>query len=109
MMCACGHIGQSTSLTFLPFYVGKETDYEIPDGITAIADYAFFACEDLQSLTIPASVQSIGECACLTCVSLNRVCYKGTIAQWNKVDITFGWLSDRLVSEIICSDGVAAN
>jgi hypothetical protein len=40
---------------------GKAGTYEVPDGVTSIADYAFAGCVGLTSVTIPASVTAIGE------------------------------------------------
>ncbi len=86
-------------------YIGKSTDFVIPSGITAIADYAFFACKDVQSLTIPASVKEIGDNVCMYCTSLTDVRYEGTTAQWEEISTAARWLSDVPISEIICSDG----
>ncbi len=36
------------------------TDLVIPDGVTAIPNYAFYGCHGLKSITIPNSVKSIG-------------------------------------------------
>ncbi len=47
-------------------YTGSATDLVIPDTlggypVTTIGDYAFFNCDNLQSVTIPDSVTTIGE------------------------------------------------
>ena len=39
----------------------EEPSYEIPQGITAIADGAFGSCEYLERISIPDSVTSIGD------------------------------------------------
>ena len=44
-------------------YVGAETDLVIPDGITAINNYAFRNCSSLTSIVIPDSVITIGDYA----------------------------------------------
>ena len=50
------------------------TTVVIGSGVTSIGNYAFFCCSGLTSVTIPASVTSIGECAFggsgLTCVTI---------------------------------------
>ena len=45
----------------------------IPDGVTSIGDYAFFACTGLTSVTIPDSVTSIGNYAFYNCEGLTSV------------------------------------
>lgn len=42
------------------FYFGNETEFEIPDGIERIGDYAF-ADTDIKELTVPETVKSVGE------------------------------------------------
>ena len=48
----------------------KKTDYSIPEGVTAIADNAFYSCESLQHITFPESLISIGERAFFNCQHL---------------------------------------
>ena len=45
----------------------------IPDGVTNIADYAFYGCSGLTSLVIPDGVTSIGEYAFRNCSGLTSV------------------------------------
>lgn len=52
------------------------TDVTIPDGITAISNYAFDCCEGLISLTIPSSVISIGNNAFENCFGLKIITCK---------------------------------
>ena len=57
-------------------YMGSEKDVVIPDGITAIADMAFQnnkAQNNVESVTIPASVRSIGADAFNYCRKLKTV------------------------------------
>ena len=49
------------------------TDLVIPNGVTAIKDYAFLKCSSLTSVTIPDSVTAIGEDAFYNCDSLTSV------------------------------------
>lgn len=45
----------------------------IPQGVTEIADYAFFNEQNLKEIVLPNSVQRIGERAFYHCVSLERI------------------------------------
>ncbi len=45
----------------------------IPDYVVRIADYAFYNCNDIKSVTVPASVQKIGKCAFCACASLSTL------------------------------------
>ena len=40
-----------------------ETAYQIPEGIEIIGDYAFFGCQNLRSVSIPATVTTLGKAA----------------------------------------------
>lgn len=48
-------------------------EYTVPDGIRKIADYAFFSCDTVTAIYLPASVEEIGEAAFLWCTSLEKV------------------------------------
>lgn len=48
-------------------------EYTVPDGIRKIADYAFFSCDTVTAIYLPASVEEIGETAFLGCTSLEKV------------------------------------
>ena len=51
----------------------RSGEYEIPQGIWNIGDYAFYDCRSLTSVTIPDSVTSIGSWAFSYCTSLTSV------------------------------------
>lgn len=51
----------------------KGSDYEIPNTITKIEEYAFSLCKDVESLTIPASVGSIEYRALEGCSNLRKI------------------------------------
>ena len=59
-----GFRGTADDVTILPFFGYK---------ITAIADRAFYGCEDLKSVSIDSSVKSIGNYAFYNCASLESV------------------------------------
>ena len=55
------------------------TEYSIPDGVTAIWDYAFSHCENLTSINIPDGITSIGMNVFEYCSSLTSVTIPNSI------------------------------
>ena len=56
------------------FVNGEETnDLVIPNGVTAIGNFAFAGCSDLTSITIPNSVTDIGKDTFKNCKKLTKV------------------------------------
>ncbi len=53
----------------------------IEDGVTSICDYAFSGCVNAKTLSIPASVTSIGDSVCSRCESMTAT-YAGTEQEW---------------------------
>ena len=51
----------------------KQTSYVIPNSVTSIGEYAFFACNSLAEVVIPNSVTNIGDRAFSFCSSLAEV------------------------------------
>ncbi len=52
------------------------TDVEIPESVTNIAGRVFYQCEELRSVTVPASVRFIGSSAFAYCTSLKEVIFE---------------------------------
>lgn len=57
----------------------------IPDGVGYISDGAFRDCESLTSISLPASLYSIGLDTFDGCDNLSSATYRGTIADWNAI------------------------
>ena len=51
----------------------REVQYDIPDSVVIISDWAFCECRKLNRITIPDSVHSIGEGAFANCILLDEV------------------------------------
>ena len=56
----------------------------IPSSVTAIADDAFYGCEDLASITIPSTVKRIGEYAFEYCSGLTSVTFSSGLESIGK-------------------------
>ena len=63
------------------------TKVVLGDGVTYIGKQAFFDCTNLNTITVPTSVVSVGASAVLNCSSLRNVNYNGFKTQWDAVDI----------------------
>ncbi len=48
---------------YIPLTTDEKTSYTVPDGIQSIGKYAFYNCENLESVVLPDSVLYIGEMA----------------------------------------------
>ena len=72
--------------------------------MTSIGEFAFYACENLKSITIPESVTSIGENAFYGCDGLIDVTYHSTMERWEKISIESN--NNYLLNATIhCTDG----
>ena len=87
MYCDMDGVLYSKDKTVLLCYPAGRTDTEftVPDGVTAISDSAFAGCKNLCSVTIPESVSAIEDYAFLRCDSLCDVKSSG-----NKITIGEG-------------------
>jgi hypothetical protein len=76
---ASGSSDNNTSLIFdivdgcLWEYKGEGPFASVPEGVTKIANNAFWGCESLTSIALPDSITSIGERTFYGCTSLMSV------------------------------------
>lgn len=84
------------------------TSITIPNSITSIGDYTFASCYSLTSIVIPNSVTSIYRNTFIGCESLTSITFEGTVAQWNAIELDWGWDLGIPATEVICSDGVVS-
>lgn len=60
---------------------------EIPSSMITIPQRAFNECYYLEQITIPNTIRGIETCAFLNCSGLKSVIYKGTKAEWSRINI----------------------
>lgn len=88
------------------FELNRFEEIVIPKNIKTIEDGGFMDCSDLTTITLPASLTSIGASAFAGCASLKTVYYKGTQVQWAQIKID-DYCNDKLTgAKIICSDSI---
>lgn len=73
---------------------------QIPSSVTSIGNSAFSFCSSLTSVFMPDSISNIGKQAFLVCNSLTDVYYRGSEAQWNKIQIV-SYHNDPLTSDTV--------
>lgn len=81
-----------------------EGDIVIEDGVETIANYAFYNCTNVKSITIPASVTEITSWTSLNCSAETVYVYKGSAADnasLYKKSTTIVYLSEPTASYIV--------
>lgn len=67
----CVYTKDMQTLVICP--AGKSGAFAVPNGVTKIADEAFYGCDTLTQLTFPSGLTQIGARACMDCTSLPSV------------------------------------
>ncbi len=86
-------------------YSGQITAVIINEGVTEIGEWTFDECENLTSVSLPASLTSICGCAFRECTSLSTVLYSGTVAQANAIGIDVDQNNALVCTSWTCTDG----
>ena len=81
------------------------TSIIIPDSVTSIGEGTFLDCESLEEVVIGNSVTSIGGEAFCRCEMLTDIRFRGTIAQWRKIELGNGWNDDVSATVVRCTNG----
>ncbi len=91
-----------TGIGYQAFYNTALTSITIPASVTSIGEEAFYSCDSLERLTIPASVTSIGEYAFEDCSNLTSVTF-GENSQCTSIGNYAFWCCESLTSITIPS------
>lgn len=62
-----------------------ETNYTIPDSVIKLCEESFLDCFNLERVTIPDSITTIGRCAFSYYKQTIKLYYSGTSNQWNEM------------------------
>lgn len=69
-----GNLYNKTQTEFIKYARAKsDTTFTVPDEVEHISEYAFYNCDNLESVTISNNVNSIGECAFMGCYNLKSI------------------------------------
>jgi hypothetical protein len=87
--------------------VGKTAlqELELLDG-TSLAASALKNCTALQSVTLPATLSSMGKSAFEGCTALSRVNYAGTFSDWFKITFANATANPLHAEAVLYIDGV---
>ncbi len=85
-----------------------ETCYTIPNSVTTLCAESFVSCLNLESVTIPVSVTTIGDCAFSYYKQTIKIYYNGTSNQWNELLINNSDTADFLANNYVvhCIDKI---
>lgn len=95
-----------TSIGAAAFSYTSLTTVTILEGVTALPEGLFSMCFDLERVTLPAGLTSIAPTVFQYCGSLKDVCFGGSEAEWDNVNI--GYANDPLAAVTVhCTDSLA--
>ena len=83
--------------------VGEE--YCIPYGVETLDGKAMESCANLRVVYIPTTVNKIDYACFQNCPNLETIYYDGTMEEWNKLTLGWGWCW-KSEMDVICLDGI---
>lgn len=83
----------------------SQNKYTVADGVTLIDECAFSRNTLLEEITIPETVNTLGDYAFNKCSSLKKIYYKGTVKMWNSINRGTFNHKDYPDLVISCKDG----
>lgn len=81
----------------------------IDSGTIAMNNYVFYKNTVMTSVTIPVSVESIGNSAFGSCTKLATIKYSGTVAQFENISLGTSIFDGTKAKSIQCSDGTVSS
>lgn len=83
------------------------TNIYLPDSVRYIHAYAFHMCKSLCKVSLPKDIKTIDGSAFAKCDSLTAIDYRGTMEQWNRINIRWKKINYKnAIKTIKCSDGI---
>lgn len=78
----------------------------VHEGVTSLGAYAFWECNSIRYLELPASLSKIGERSLSFHAGLTEIRYSGTVEQWSNISFGAHWCDGSKLKYVICSDGI---
>lgn len=77
---------------------------KLSQGVKEIGEDGFYN-SNIESISLPVSLNKIGHNAFNNCTNLETITYEGTVADWMAVDTGVFWNNGVPANEIACADG----
>jgi hypothetical protein len=81
----------------------EETEYNIPDGVEVISEYAFYACKGLKSITLPNSLKTIHAYAFYACEELTSLHIPDSVTEIGERAFAY----NKKVTNLYISEGIS--
>lgn len=81
-------------------------EIHIEEGVTNVGKNAFCSQIYLNSVTLPKSLENIGDQAFRSCYDLESIKYQGSTADWKRIVFGNKWLQGSNIKYIECVDGI---
>ena len=97
--------GTKTIADYAFYYCIKLTSITLPDSVTSIGSGAFDSCVGLTSISIPDSVTSIEREVFEGCENLTDIHFTGLVREWRAIKKDYWWDGDTPDYIVTCADG----
>ena len=85
-------------------YGGNETSVSLP-ATKYVGTFMAYYHTEITSVSIPSTIETIGQAAFAYCTSLKTITYSGTVSAWNNITKGSNWNQNVPAKKVICSDG----
>ena len=80
-------------------------EVKLPESLTHLEIHAFFY-SDIKKITLPRGLKYIGRAALGDCMFLEKIIYKGTVAEFNRIEKDLPIVTSHTETKIVnCTDG----
>ena len=107
-----GVLFNKSKTTIVRYPLGKSNNtYTIPNYVSIIDYYAFYRCNNLESITVPNSLTTVLEAAFFYCPKLTNIYYNDTKNNWDLIDIRDGnrHLTNSTIHYAPCTETIVSN